>query len=224
MKIFSTIFFALLFPFAIQAQNLIISPSKTVNVEYKLNEFEATKVSLLNNSGGTMLLTWNLIYNNLPIEWDYSLCDYGGCHPGVPNEREMAPIADGVEGYLIMNIMYLEDASEGSVAFALSNNYDTTIDTITFNFKPGTVGINQQKNNLELAMFPNPASNTLRINNPFNNIATLSVMNMSGKEILNTQLNAGIQSADISALPNGLYIVSLKNRDAVLTQKLSIVK
>ncbi|MBA3899570.1 MAG: T9SS type A sorting domain-containing protein [Bacteroidetes bacterium] len=225
MKILILACSLLTFSAIVNAQTLTISPSNTVNVEYELEDFDATKISLFNTSGETIVLNWSLLDNNLPIGWDYSLCDFGSCHPGVPAERTMDPMGDGVEGYLIMNIFYLDDASEGSISFLLMNNHNNDVDTITFNFSPkATTGVANAKNNKEMKMFPNPASNALQIKNPFSSPGILSIINAGGTVVYNETLNPGIQSTDISSLANGFYIVRLRHQDSVIVKKLTIVK
>lgn len=100
-----------------------------------------------------------------------------------------------------------------------------------------TDGINAIKSqNLTLTLYPNPTNKLLNVNfnRQITGLATLSIMDITGREVLNSQcstLNAekipvAIGTAkvsqltiDVSSLPPAMYFIQIKNNDTYVTQK-----
>jgi phosphatidylserine/phosphatidylglycerophosphate/cardiolipin synthase-like enzyme len=86
--------------------------------------------------------------------------------------------------------------------------------------------IENNANENELLIFPNPnASQELNLvlnnkNNP-NEFAIISIIDLSGKELVNERYNSinGIQKINISTLSSGLYFVKVQTGIAIHTQK-----
>jgi rhodanese-related sulfurtransferase len=75
----------------------------------------------------------------------------------------------------------------------------------------------------EWSIFPNPAKNRISIKNTnsFQNIE-ISIYNLNGQLELRKLLNDVSKSVDISNLSNGIYLVQLKSKHQISTQKLLI--
>jgi hypothetical protein len=68
-------------------------------------------------------------------------------------------------------------------------------------------------------VYPNPAQDIIKINTTAN--ARISIYTLTGAMISTVNsLSAGVQSVDISNLPNGNYIVTLKSNGQISHQKL----
>ncbi|MCB0514649.1 MAG: T9SS type A sorting domain-containing protein [Chitinophagales bacterium] len=74
-------------------------------------------------------------------------------------------------------------------------------------------------NNIAMQLYPNPINDVLYINTP-ENITQVSLYNLQGKEILSTQTKNN--QLDVSAMPNGLYLIQIQTRSGLFTQKVSI--
>lgn len=86
----------------------------------------------------------------------------------------------------------------------------------------GTTGINEVANQIEMALFPNPASTelTVSINILENPIATVQLFDLTGrlvKEI--TNLNVHRTTINIDDMNNGMYLLSLKLRSGLTATK-----
>ncbi len=85
--------------------------------------------------------------------------------------------------------------------------------------------------NINFKVYPNPSAglfyyelNTAENNN---NDATLTVIDMLGKVIINGNINASNQKGmiDLSTMPNGIYFITISNSAKQLfSSKLSVVK
>jgi hypothetical protein len=83
-------------------------------------------------------------------------------------------------------------------------------DTATVNTTNGTLGINEVNSESHINIFPNPAPNSITIenNNP-NKEITLTIFNINGQEIMQQQIKDKKTQVDISNLNSGIYFFKL---------------
>lgn len=73
------------------------------------------------------------------------------------------------------------------------------------------VGIDENKENVSLSMYPNPAMNQLTIETELNGSAHLKIINILGKVIMEKQITQNKTEVDISALTPGIYLANIGN-------------
>ena len=71
-------------------------------------------------------------------------------------------------------------------------------------------------------VFPNPASTAITVENVAG--AQISVFNIAGQEVLSVEAANANETLNVSALPEGMYIVRVVNGTEVGTSKVSIVR
>ena len=71
-------------------------------------------------------------------------------------------------------------------------------------------------------IYPNPANNTLNIVSYAINIDDIRIINIEGKEIFNTTVNASQARVNTSDLATGLYIIEIKSENNTIKRKLII--
>jgi trimeric autotransporter adhesin len=107
--------------------------------------------------------------------------------------------------------------SYGNIYFTDQTN--EVVRAITY----GPLVINNIENNTSLTIYPNPANKFLYINTKRlqSGLATLSIMDITGREMLNCQLpiRNGLFSVDISSLTTGMYFIRVNTNESQLTQK-----
>jgi len=69
-----------------------------------------------------------------------------------------------------------------------------------------------------IRIYPNPVRDELRIENGEWRIEKVEILDLTGKIILNSQLSI-LHSVNVSALPQGIYIVKLKTDKGIVTEK-----
>jgi hypothetical protein len=96
-----------------------------------------------------------------------------------------------------------------------------------YDFSVGfTVGLEENKLDHEIAIFPNPATNqaTIEISGSVNNDAQLVMYDIMGREVLSEKMNASDYFAesyiDLSTLNKGTYIVKIITNQRVYTKEL----
>ena len=75
----------------------------------------------------------------------------------------------------------------------------------------------------ELFIYPNPANKflTIKFSQQLHGLATLFIMDITGRELLNSQLtihNSQL-TIDVSSLSSGMYFLNIQNRDTYVIQK-----
>jgi hypothetical protein len=91
--------------------------------------------------------------------------------------------------------------------------YSTSFKSPRASCNPTVSVVENEPNNYDIKIFPNPATSTLNISFPENMKQQIQIFNSMGmllKEISVTQQT----QIDISDLPKGLYFVHLKNNSA----------
>ncbi|MDX5444079.1 MAG: T9SS type A sorting domain-containing protein [Hymenobacteraceae bacterium] len=119
--------------------------------------------------------------------------------------------------------LYLGDSSLYVIGNSTLSN--TTLDTDSYvakiSFKNQAVGVADALSESVVAVYPNPASNTISINLPEHvQEAELLLFNSSGQQVLTRKLIATKAEADISHLPPGLYLYRIIAGKHVKTGKL----
>ena len=71
-------------------------------------------------------------------------------------------------------------------------------------------------------IYPNPANNSLNIVSYAVGINTISIYNLNGQEVLNTEVNANQIRLNTSNLSNGAYIIDIKSNNTSVKRKLII--
>ncbi|MFP5437438.1 MAG: peptidoglycan DD-metalloendopeptidase family protein [Bacteroidia bacterium] len=81
-------------------------------------------------------------------------------------------------------------------------------ETYTHQFTVGTMGIGAQPQQLQAAVYPNPAKETITIE-AAQTVTHLSIYDSTGKLLLQEQNTAGITTSNVSGLAQGIYFVKL---------------
>ena len=77
-------------------------------------------------------------------------------------------------------------------------------------------------------MFPNPAKDivTLQFDGGANAQATISVLTIEGKEVMRREVNENTEQfteqIDLSKLPAGMYIVTVKQGETVISKQVAL--
>ncbi len=91
--------------------------------------------------------------------------------------------------------------------------------TIANNFRKNSFDNPELSPALEIAMYPNPATDYLTISNASD--AAYSIISVGGK-VMSQGTLIDRQRLDVSSLPNGLYLVKVQQQDVQLTERILI--
>jgi Secretion system C-terminal sorting domain len=76
--------------------------------------------------------------------------------------------------------------------------------------------------NVQIEVYPNPATDILKINNQSPESCTLQITDINGRSISNTSIAPGLHSMDVSSFASGIYFVRLSQSLAVRYVKLVV--
>lgn len=93
------------------------------------------------------------------------------------------------------------------------------VDNITID-KTISTAINDVKNDDDLIIYPNPASDYITIDYKEENPASLKIYDTTGKLVLSKENMKAQEQVDIQALSNGIHIIELMSEDKVYISKL----
>lgn len=102
---------------------------------------------------------------------------------------------------------------------------DTYADSVeafkAVNLLPGiATGINDNENTIALAVFPNPATDQLKILLSENSAkATIHITDLLGKTVMNTNMEGTEKNLDISVLAPGTYLLEVRSNDKVKRER-----
>lgn len=71
--------------------------------------------------------------------------------------------------------------------------------------------VNDGINKLNISINPIPAINTVTIQHPHNTLTQIHLLDLNGRHLMTTQSTTGETQFDLSALPEGIYLVHLVN-------------
>ena len=202
--------------YAVNAQvTYSIIPAKSLTVTAASNSITIFDIFEKNIGAAKIVMKWKGISINLPGTWNYSMCDFGTCYPGIPNgPNTMDTIPVNGQGFLGLNIDPGTQAGTGIVkVYVYQNGYPLNGDTLTWTINSVASGLFEQFAGNNFQIFPNPVKNNLNIKlaNGFNEKAIANIMDALGRNVMTVELASADNQIDISGLQNGCYSLVIKS-------------
>ena len=121
---------------------------------------------------------------------------------------------------------YSFDAIEGILYYAFGNFKLTPRNNA--DFYNVTVGIKSLiSNDVETSIYPNPAQNQVNIKIDeafaFNNL-NVQIVDLTGRTVLDTQINSAMSTLNVEGLENGIYLVRISNGSETIHASKLILK
>ncbi len=209
------------------AQNFVYSTEMHIDEEIQSN-FATFDISFTTQVPRDITFEWKVISNDLPSEWDMSLCDYTGCYSGIPNSGRMTAITEenaqnGVKGFFKLNLQHMDFIGSGKCVLYVYDEADESLgDTVSFtlNYQGTNLSIEEKESLMALNVFPNPASE--KINVEFSGVFSGTVVNSLGQYVARFE---GKDSAvlDISELRIGVYFIQVTSETgATMTERIVV--
>jgi hypothetical protein len=210
------------------AQHYAISPARTVNMTPAFNELTIVDIYQENTSNTTIQLKWKLLSNGLFPGWDFSLCDYTTCYPGIPDSGTMTPVPPGEKGFLGLNVKPYDIPGTGMVKmYVYEEGFETKGDTLTWLVIAKPTGITEFSRSAVVSLYPNPANEmvTVHVDAADLSSASIQVTDLLGKSLINKPVINESTKLDVSGLPTGYYLIQCKyGNETAGMKKLCIAK
>lgn len=225
--------FTLIFLFALSFSGIsqIVSDPSSLSAVVSEDDKKNFMMTVTNTGDETYGVWWKLVLgDDWPAEWKTFICDSQNCYtPNTyecPKVNEFAPNASssawsvkvdpsGVKGSATLVMEFYSESTftnligtteVGAVFTADSDLTSSTKDAFTGN----------------LVLYPNPTQDYFSVKND-DNIASVSLVNVIGKEIWTKAHNRGALY-DVSNLFKGMYLVRLVNNEGKLVKTLRLNK
>lgn len=230
--------FLLLFTLAAPAQELLelewADAKKEVALDLSnLNQDVVLKARIRNVSGLTLQLRWLREAHIQPDAWLTQVCDNNFCYlPSVSTNYDKANnfnipllLLPGEALNLVFHVYPSGKAGVGyfTVPLALTERPDEPIVRAEFQVKIEDAGTAQENGRAKLRIFPNPATLYFELSDESRLVNQVVLYNAIGKAVRTYQAANGIRY-DISDLPAGLYLASLRDSRNEVVKTLRLVK
>jgi len=132
----------------------------------------------------------------------------------------------------VQNIPYFIDEGIRCGVAVADLNSDQKLDLIVGNWAGGltffhgtqTVPVKIDENEVDIKLFPNPASDQIHINYPFKIKGEISLFSVTGQHLFTTKIVGQNNTISCAQFPTGLYYVRISIENQTITKKISIVK
>lgn len=203
------------------AQNFVVDKD-TASGSFTADDDEHKVKILVNTELETLTLKWRVIEQEMPPEWNNSLCDNFQCYFDVKvgTQKVAQPIGSTSILPLEAGVNANNMGGEGKMVVKVFDENDSTqADTVVFQWNM-TVG-KEEISKTQFNIYPNPAKSTLNIvfNKALKKDVQVKIYNLVGQEQKNIkvfQLNNSI-SVDVRDLNNGTYLIQFINTDGKMT-------
>ncbi len=216
-----TILYIFLFAaLSFNAQTYTISPARSVTFSAVFFSVTINDIYMQKAPTTTLSVTWELISINVPLGWDYAMCDLGTCHTGIPAgpTTMFTSTVGGAEAFLGLNIDPTNIAGSGVVKVRVYvTGSPSNADTLTWTINAAPAGLQELASNDDVKIYPNPVSNTLYIDAQKLNARSIYLTDVFGRKV-----NAPYTSTtiDLSGLPVGFYLVTIETPERTLFKRI----
>ena len=201
-SIFSIVFFATAaVPFL--AQNYTFDPGSEVYGTLEMDMYTEHYMYIGHDLQDSAYITWRLVENTCPEEWDIQACDYQHCYTGLPNYGDMNGVAAGGQGYLRMIVNPFTTPGLGMLHFLIYPTGEPLNYTDAYYFLQTTVlSAENTEGVLETAVV---RANEIVYSGPIS--GELFLYSVSGKRLYSVAMNSQPERISLESFPAGVYIL-----------------
>lgn len=162
-----------------------------------------------NQDTGAMVAFEDVNEDNKLYEFDYKLDDFG-CYVFIIFDNGN----DGIDGEVSIK------DSEGNVIYENRPEF-TSSDAAAFNASFQSTSSNDLELDVDVTLYPNPASNDLVVEVSATDLGTSSYLinDISGMNLKQGQINQGSNTINVSDLNSGMYILTIKSENGSIAKK-----
>ena len=205
------------------AQDISITPTGNMTGTAELEEYNIFQVYLHNTSDEALNLSWRIVENTLPEEWNVTLCDNVNCYGILPQSADLDPIAAADSAIMKIDVNPELVAGQGILRFFINetgspNPYKELIFDINS-------GITNTKDLFSgsVQIFPNPATEWVRIENQYDEELQFQLIDQQGRLLRIAKLNSQSQLEwGLADLASGTYYLRMESNDRVVVRQLLI--
>lgn len=110
--------------------------------------------------------------------------------------------------------------------YIYSTNSNIPTDSFNVSVSPGTIYVDytmtssiSENNTTSISIYPNPAFDIVHLNN-LNNASLITISDVTGKKLLQQQVNSNHEQVNIAALLPGYYVISVQTLNGIVKEPL----
>ncbi len=152
----------------------------------------------------TLYLAWQQVSVLIPAQWEAFLCDYGNCYTTLPVSGAMYPVLPGGYGLMSLHVKTHVNYGVAIIRYAVWDiHHPLQKDTITWIINSNTTGVEE----LTTRSLLYAKNKSLVIDNSSMNFDRIGLYDMTGRLVLQKNINSGKEAIDLSFLKDGVYTV-----------------
>jgi hypothetical protein len=185
------------------AQNYTFDPSNEYYGTLEMDMYTEHYMYIGHDLQDSAYITWRLVENTCPEEWDIQACDYQHCYTGLPNYGDMNGVAAGGQGYLRMIVNPFTTPGLGMLHFLIYPTGEPLNYTDAYYYLQTTVlSTESSEGILETAVI---RSNEILYSGPIS--GQLFLYSVSGKRLLSVAVNSQTERISLESFPAGVYLL-----------------
>jgi len=218
--------------------------SAQMNIELSLDtayafgdpsEIHKAEITVTNTGPDAQDMTWKRVLNDIPAEWETSVCDPNLCWASfadTPGYGWNQPAGNEVAFYVQFDGRNNPDLPVDGLGivdiliYSIEDSANYNAKAVFIGDMQSSVGIYSPAMDNVFEAYPNPAHNNITVMaSNSSNIREVRVVNLVGKMMVlqSWQSADGTMNLDLSSLPEGIYFVQFVGNDGILsTKKISI--
>ncbi|MEM1218586.1 MAG: T9SS type A sorting domain-containing protein [Bacteroidota bacterium] len=203
------------------AQQISFTPTGNMTGIAELEEYNIFQVYLHNDSDDALNLSWRIVENTLPEEWNVTLCDNVNCYGILPQSADLDPIAAADSAIMKIDVNPELVAGQGILRFFINetgspNPYKELI----FDISTGTTNTKDLFSGA-VQIFPNPATEWVRIENQLDQNLQFQLIDQQGRLLRMATLNSEDQLEwGLDDLARGTYYLRMESNERVVVRTL----
>ncbi len=198
------------------SKNYKITPNDTIIVNGGFDNLQTLSIQFVNISSDTLQFKWKKISQDVPNDWEISICDNKSCYDKLLDSGDMNPVSPNEYGLLLIHCTPLVNYGIAKVRYAVWElNSPVKKDSITFIINsiitdvPSTI-------NSKLPIFTFENEKLVCSNLDFESI---KVIDLFGREVFNVYSNLNY-SFEIPNLTKSIYFIQVNTKTKIFIQKL----
>ena len=189
MRVFYLILFcSCILTSSLKAQTFSVEPDSILYIQPPMNEYSIHAIYLPNLTEDSLTMHWRIAEENMPVEWDYFLCDLGECYSAIPINSTMSTAFGEDIPYMEITMNPNELEAMGNLVFYVNDiafpDYKRRIEFVFNTLSSSTEDLEEN----ELQVFPNPFHNQLNMTTgQEQEIISIQIFNLNGLRIYEIQ-------------------------------------
>ena len=185
------------------AQNYTFDPSNEYYGTLEMDMYTEHYMYIGHDLQDSAYITWRLVENTCPEEWDIQACDYQHCYTGLPNYGNMNGVAAGGQGYLRMIVNPFLTPGLGMLHFLIYPTGEPLNYTDAYYYLQTTLlSAENTEGVLETAVV---RANEIVYSGPIS--GELFLYSVSGKRLLSVPVNSQTERISLESFPAGVYLL-----------------